>query len=119
MVSEHQQRVKYNENEIIDLYKSGLNMKQVASKIGICEDTVSSILKRNSITLHNGHSNRINQYDLQNNYIQSFFGATEAIQSIIKEGKAASVAGRRHITECCTGKNKTAYGYIWKYEIIN
>nr|UWF88477.1 MAG: zinc-binding loop region of homing endonuclease [Bacteriophage sp.] len=26
-------------------------------------------------------------------------------------------AGRGHITECCQGKRRVAYGYIWRYEI--
>ena len=27
-----------------------------------------------------------------------------------------SNGGHRHIIECCKGKIKIAYGYVWKYE---
>lgn len=41
---------------------------------------------------------------------------------LIKEWKSASEAGRingynfKQISACCTGRHKTAYGYIWKYK---
>ena len=39
-------KILYDYNEIIDLYNMGYSQKQVAEKIGCCDDTISKILKR-------------------------------------------------------------------------
>ena len=41
--------------------------------------------------------------------LKTFSSITEAERYLNKKG------GRRHITEVCRGKRKTAYGYKWKY----
>lgn len=49
----------------------------------------------------------VEQYDKNNNYLQSFNSIAEAQKYLgIKES---------HISDCCTGKRKTDHGYIWKY----
>jgi len=50
----------------------------------------------------------VNQYDLEGNFIKRWDGAKDAAKSLNKK------AGF-DITNCCKGKNKTAYKYIWKY----
>jgi len=48
------------------------------------------------------------QFDLEGNFIKKYKSQTEAAITINKpKGSAA-------INECCHGKRKTAYGYIWK-----
>ena len=37
-------------------------------------------------------------------------------KDILKDNPILSNSGHRHIMECCQGKIKTAYGYVWKYE---
>jgi group I intron endonuclease len=50
----------------------------------------------------------IEQYDLQNNLINTFISSMEIERTLgIKNG---------NISGCCTGKSKTAGGYIWKYK---
>ena len=49
------------------------------------------------------------QYDLNNNFIQSFSSPKEAATFLNKSQSS-------HITACAKGKRKTAYGYIWKYK---
>lgn len=52
-------------------------------------------------------SKRIIQYDINNNYIKTW----NCISDVNREfGYDVSA-----IVKCCKGKNKTAYGYIWKY----
>lgn len=52
-------------------------------------------------------SKRVNQYDINNNYIKTW----NCISDINREfGYDVSC-----IVKCCKGKNKTAYGYKWKY----
>ena len=45
------------------------------------------------------------QYDLEGNFIREWPSATDV-------GKKAS----RNINNCLRGRNKTSYGYIWKYK---
>lgn len=52
----------------------------------------------------------INQFDKLGNFIQEWRSATEAASSINKKASA--------ISECCSGKRKTIYGYIWKFKEI-
>ena len=45
------------------------------------------------------------QYDLDGNFIREWPSATDVGKEV-----------QRHICECLKGKQKTAYGYIWKYK---
>lgn len=60
---------------------------------------------------HNWSSSKkmIDQFTKDNQYITTFNSAHDAARSL--EGNKNS----GHISECCLGKRKTAYGYIWKY----
>ena len=49
----------------------------------------------------------IAQYDLQNNLINDYQSAQEAGRCLGKSGNS--------IADCAAGRQKTAYGYIWKY----
>lgn len=59
----------------------------------------------------------VNQYDLNNNFIQSFPSVKAAAESI---GKITSTSNgaTSHISDVCRGKRKTAYGYIWRFANI-
>lgn len=50
---------------------------------------------------------KVNQYDLENNFIKTFNSLKEAA---IYLGKTHS-----HISQCCNGKRNKAYGFIWKF----
>jgi hypothetical protein len=56
-------------------------------------------------------SQPVNQYDLKGNFIKTWDKIKEASIAIGKPLDTAS------ITCCCRGKQKTAFGYIWKYKI--
>jgi hypothetical protein len=49
------------------------------------------------------------QFNKDNTFVKEWPSATEAIKSF---GKTCTAA----ISECCSGKIKTAYGYIWKFK---
>lgn len=51
---------------------------------------------------------KVCQYDLNCNFIREFENAAEAGRSLGKDNCA--------IVECCNGKRKSAYKFIWKYE---
>jgi len=51
---------------------------------------------------------KINQYDLEGNFIQSFNSLTEAANAVH--------GSKGNISQVANGKYKTAYGYKWKYD---
>lgn len=56
---------------------------------------------------NNSRARRIAQYDLQGNFIREWDYITAAANSL-------GVA-RQGINACCSGKRKTANGYVWRY----
>ena len=55
----------------------------------------------------------VNQYTLDNVFIQSFKSLKKAV-----EFNQVNKNGHVLISRCCRGKVKKAYGYKWKYEIL-
>jgi hypothetical protein len=53
------------------------------------------------------HKKSVYQYDKDKNIIN--------VWESIKAVKEQLGLGSNHITECCQGKRKTAYGFIWRY----
>lgn len=49
------------------------------------------------------------QYDLNGNFIKEW----DSIKSVEEEKGFRN----SHISECCSGKQKTSYGYVWKYKL--
>ena len=100
---------------IIATYNELQSIRDTALKIGCNETTVSRILKNNHIQKLSSQEVNIkkfgkivNQYDLNNNFIQSFPSASAAADFLNKKGVS-------HITDVCKGKRKTAYGFIWRF----
>jgi hypothetical protein len=58
------------------------------------------------LKINNRKSKKVNQYDLQNNFIKEWSSVKEA-EKIYGKG----------ISNCALGKSKTSNGYIWKYSI--
>jgi hypothetical protein len=58
-----------------------------------------------------GSLKEVEQYSLDGEYIQTFNSCREAARSI----NAPYHVG---INSCCLGKQKTAYGYKWKYKDV-
>lgn len=55
------------------------------------------------------------QYDLADNYVQTFYSITEAMNWLYDHGFAKNNTGYSKITDCCKGKTKSAYKYKWKF----
>jgi len=55
-----------------------------------------------------GKCKKIEQYDLQGNYIKCF----DKMEDVIAE----TTFPRSSVTQCCNGRAKTANGFIWKYK---
>jgi hypothetical protein len=61
----------------------------------------------------NVRAKSILQYDLEGNLIKEHGCILDAVKFINKKP-----ASRLYVTRCCQGKQKTAYGYVWKYKEI-
>lgn len=72
-------------------------------------DSIETKVKK-SIANKGKRSRPIEQYDIQNNKLNEFTNITKACVSINKPGRMGD------ITACCRGKQKTAFGFIWKYK---
>ena len=105
----------YDHNEILELYNLGYNSAQIAGKIG-CERTlVTKVLRAHGIKSR-GNSQIIEQYDLNENYIQTFDSTMKARDWLFENNITSNKQCRNVILRCCKGENKSAYGYIWKYK---
>lgn len=59
----------------------------------------------------------VEQYDLNNNLIQSFESVTHAGKYLVSIGRLGNYrSASSNISSCCKGKAKTVGGYIWKYK---
>lgn len=73
------------------------------------DDTTVEELVYNFNLSGKGQQRKVEQYDLNGNFIKEFNSCREAARSI----NAPYHVG---INSCCIGKQKTAYGYKWKYK---
>lgn len=108
-------KILYDHNEIIELANLGYTRKQIASKLNCHIDTVYKVLKAHGVKFRNGNAKLIAQYDLAGNFIQVFFGSLDVQEWLINNGITTGKRAHTHVAACCTGKMKTAFGYIWKY----
>lgn len=100
---------------IVSTYQKLQNIAKTAKELGCDSGYVSKILKEKGIKVLNiqevmtqGYGQKVEQYDLEGNFIQSF-PSFIAAERFLKKTRS-----KQHIQECATGKRKTAYGYIWK-----
>lgn len=54
------------------------------------------------------------KYALDGTFIEEYASSGIAASSIISKSKWACIAG--HISDCCNGRSKTAYGFKWSYK---
>ena len=55
----------------------------------------------------------VNQYSLEGEYLNSYASITVAAKSIKTSNSRSRVS---NISACCSGKAKSAYGFIWRYK---
>lgn len=107
----------FDHSEMIYLYRLGYSVKQISEKLNCDSSTVSRILRANGIKSR-GHSKMIDQFDLAGNYIQSFDSTKDAEKWLHENSITKSKTAHVEVRDCCQGKAKTRYGYIWKYKEI-
>lgn len=108
-------KILYDYKEIIELANLGYDSQQISDKIGCCRDTIYKVLRANGVKLKRTNSQAVIQYDLADNYVQTFYSITEAMNWLYDHGFAKNNTGYSKITDCCKGKTKSAYKYKWKF----
>jgi len=102
---------------IIKTYLELQSCIDVAKKLNCHSDSVSKVLKNANIPIVDCHkvirqkySKPVNQYDLKTHeLLNTYSSLTEAEQAIGVE------RGHVHISDCCRGRRKSAYGYYWQF----
>lgn len=84
--------ILYDYNEIVDLARLGYTYSQIASKIGCSKDTISKVLKAKGVKARRENAKLIAQYDLAGNYIQTFWGTSDALEWLNNNGITVSSA---------------------------
>lgn len=117
------------EGKIEELYETK-NIQQIADILNVTFPTIKKYLidkkiytpsnnrlpktsetrNKMSFLMKNKNNKSIIQYDKKNNFLEEFKSITEACISINKPGRLGD------ITACCQGKQKTAFGFVWKYK---
>jgi len=95
-------------NTVTSSFSSGLKGKEVTCKnhrVILKEFYDPLSIKR---IVHKG-STKINQYDLEGNYIQSFLSIKEALNKL-------NIKDTGNISRACSNLQKSAYGYKWSYK---
>ena len=105
----------YDKQLMCKIYKEGYSQKEIATYFKCDPSTVRKALKDNNIPIRANAVNKIRQYDLNGNPLLLFYGANEAYKWL-RENLNLDANQLNHISDCCNGKCKTAYGYMWKYE---
>lgn len=110
-------------DKVVETYHQLQSIVKVAQNLHIDKGTVRKILdNKKEVVYTSQETNRrrgklVNQYSLDNEYIQTFSTMHDAARYI--RPNSSSFGGvASHIGDVCNGKRHTAYGYIWKYAEI-
>jgi group I intron endonuclease len=106
---------KHTEEEKQKISQANKGKKKTAEHIAKVQATLKTMQmpKRSEETkllqsLNSGRSKKVNQYDLEGNFINQFRSNSEASRQL-----GISLMS---ISRCALGKTKTACGFKWKYE---
>ena len=117
--------ILFDYNQIVNLYKEGKSMVEVASIVHCCVETVSKV-----VHLYNLPINKIIAGSCQKpkvviqldknteEELQVFDSVADASHWLVNNNYAKTYNGgvRQKICDCCKGKLKTAYKFKWKYK---
>lgn len=98
------------EQEIIfQLNKDGYSCNYIATYLEHTSESISKFLKENNLPVKSYKGTAVRQYSKNGDYISTYPSSRAAARNLGKAGHGG------HITEACSGKRKTAYGYKWEY----
>lgn len=112
-------KILYDYQEFIDLYNLGYSSQKISEKTGATKETINKVLKSKGIKPRRSDAKLIDQFDLANNFIQTFFGSVEAAEWCVENGISKSKhSASNHIIDCCNKKSKSYKNYKWVYKEI-
>lgn len=115
---------KYDYEAIYQYWNQCHDTEQVLKHFNCCYDTLLRVFKNYNVSKEErkeshlanlqksktgNNKKQVIQFDLNNNYIQTFNSITEANLYLNKSKKSS------RIIKACKGKTQQAYGYKWKY----
>ena len=110
-----------NYNEVYQLYSIHKNCTKVAELLNISVDSVYNILNKYNIKIKSSsdinkdtYNKPINMYDLNGNFLRSFYSISDA-SKFIDRNFGYSKSGS-HIRDCANKLRQTAYGFKWKFD---
>lgn len=105
-------------------YKQTGSMIDTANLLGICEDSVSSILRIKNEQIRSSAevsiekcSKAVNMFDLNGIYLKTFISIADAARYLAdnKLTNGSWLTIKPHISDVCKGKRKSAAGFKWSY----
>lgn len=81
----------------------GYSVKQVAEKVDCSESTVNNVLRAHGLKSR-GHSKRVDQFDMQGNYLRTFDSTAEAGTWLMEQGITNNPKAMKMIWNCCAYK---------------
>ena len=120
-------KLLFNYIDIITLYQSGLNVKEVSIRVGCITDTVIKVLNIYNIPRHSWNSVRrglstpkaVQQLSKDGKFLRTFESCSGAARYIAQLKNIPFSKGMSSkIANCAKGRAHTSYGYrwIWKEE---
>lgn len=106
-------KILYDYNEILELIQLGYSYQQVCDKVNCSKDVVYKVCRSHGIKGRSDITKLIAQYDKAGNYIQTFWGTSDALSWLNSHGIDVKSAGQ--ITRVCRNEQSSAHNYIWKY----
>lgn len=108
---------------VAETYKNVHCISKTAELCNCHVDSVRNVLNQKNIEIDKIYpikliSKIVNMYDKNGNYIQTFSSTREASRFLIKKynlNPESESGYSSHISECCKGKRKTCYGFIWRF----
>ena len=113
-------------NEIIDLFREGLILKEIRDKTGHDVQWMSKILQNNGFTAQNIQDRKNERLERvvfmkdkkTNEILHTFPSVTKAAEWIKKNNYSKDKVNGiiPHISQCCNGIRKSAYTFVWSYK---
>lgn len=116
--------ILFDYKKIILLYNEGMFIKDVASKIQCCVDTVRKVLRLYNINIRKDNTNGktkskpIKQFSKDGEYLRTFPSTVQAFEWLYKNKfcKSLNIGNAYKLSQCANGKIKTAYKFKWQWE---
>lgn len=99
--------------EVCDYYKENLSIRKTSAHFHKNGEAIKKILIYCGIKINKEDNHKsVTMIDAKTNEVIKTFYSIAQASNFLNKGKGGTV----HISQVCSGKRKTAYGYKWRYE---